>query len=344
MFLDVSEEEASEGPEIWIWGIMEDGERCVLIDRGRRQRFYLHPESVSVEEARRDLDSKLEDKGLMAELRTIEKKRLGRIVNVIEVSGDPLDVEPVLEIARRLFGADSLYEDDLRLSNRYLLEEGISPSSWYKGRYSEVMIDRRNGVDRFFLVENLEVLEKDLPFKPRVLGIDVIYISERGEAKPERDPVAVISVHQNDGKGRQYTLDLGERELLEGFLEAIRSFDPDILVGYASNSLHWNYLLKRADKNSVHLGVGRLGEKPHQSLYGHFSILGRINFDLKDYVDEVTAIQKKNLEELLDYLGIKAVPVESIDPFYYADYWKGSAEKRRSTPFILRRRPTYPIV
>jgi DNA polymerase I len=78
--------------------------------------------------------------------------------------------------------------------------------------------------------------------------------------------------------------------------------------------------LERAKNLNINVELGIFKENIHQSLYGHFSIPGRINIDLKDYVDGNPLLQRKNVEELAQFLGLDP-PRRAIDRLLYHDIW-----------------------
>ncbi len=230
------------------------------------------------------------------------------------------DREDISKVVRD-FGTP--YEDDLRLSVRFILDNGVKPASWYK---CVVELDeiKGSGVDSAYRLIEMEKTEELAAPKLKIIGLDFLYEPKVGTPIPERDPVIAISMARDDGVKRQF---IGkEEDILKTFVEEIGSYNPDVIVGYRLNTAHWPYLLIRAKKLGVKLEVGRLGSEPHQSVYGHFSIAGRINFDLKDYAKEIAELERGTLEELARFLGLSQ-PKLQLDEFLYPKYWKEDKEK-----------------
>ncbi|MFQ5711143.1 MAG: DNA-directed DNA polymerase [Candidatus Geothermarchaeales archaeon] len=322
-FLDVSAERVDDEEQIWVWGLDEEGKPCVLMSKGQVHRFYVAFErEAEAQEAREKFEGVAQECGKDVSLSLREKRRFGRRVHALEVTCPPSILQDLARKAGGMFGKSRVFEDDIRFTHRFLLDHDVAPSSWYLASAEKV---REEGGLDFYAFDSMKSLDLETIPATKIMGFDIVYYSKRGEADPGRDPVAIISLCSGDGEEWQLNLEGGEKAVLEGFVEAIEKYDPDVLVGFDSNAVHWNYLLRRAKRHGVTLGVGRLGSEPHQSLYGHFSVAGRINFDLRDYASDIAALERKTLEELASYLGIPPGEIEAIEAFLHSKYW---AERR----------------
>src|SRR5260370_34931049 len=104
--------------------------------------------------------------------------------------------------------------------------------------------------------------------------------------------------------------------------------NAECVLRFESNSLRWPYVVKRANKTKVPLKVGRDGGPPHQSLYGHYSLIGRANVDLLNFADDLYEVKNKTIENVAKYLGIQSPNQKPIDETAYFDYWsKPNQEK-----------------
>ncbi|MBS7632520.1 hypothetical protein KEJ15_02705, partial [Candidatus Bathyarchaeota archaeon] len=65
-----------------------------------------------------------------------------------------------------------------------------------------------------------------------------------GSPKPERNPTILISVATNQGGEKCFVVDENkdDRQILQAFVDYIKRFNPDVLVGYGVNELDWPYL------------------------------------------------------------------------------------------------------
>ena len=135
--------------------------------------------------------------------------------------------------------------------------------------------------------------------------------------------MAIISVATNHGDVQQYTAENNnDKHIIESFVSFVRQFDPDIIVGFGSNSHDWQYLITRAKKHKINFYVDRTDTTPHTSVYGHTSITGRTSIDFFDYADELSEVKLKTLENIADYLDVMKLDKRTLlDEADYAVYW-----------------------
>ena len=295
--LDVVEAEGT----VDLWGVGEDGRR-VVVKVPFRPYFYVVPagEAVKLEGARE-----------------VHMFRLGNRVRCLRVEAE--DAERMAEEVVRK-GLGEAYGYDIRRPDLFLVSTGLMPGGWAA---STVELAERGPYDVYRSTGPPRPLEdrRDLP-RIRILSFDPIYVSRVASPRPERDPVVAISLY--DGSSAK-TLVGDEREVLGSFVEEVKALDPDVVLGFQSNRLHWNYLSKRAENAGLKLPLGRDGSEPHGSVYGHVSVRGRANVDLSEFVEEVPEVKLERLEELSRYLGLEA-PEEAPDYFEFGELWE---ERRR---------------
>lgn len=312
--VDVSAEQVNGLDEIWIWGLTRNGERCIFRCLNQKQKFYIVVNGMDPDKV---LNIVKEIPGVTG-CRLTTKRSFGDVRDAIEVLCIPSKTEDIIKTVKsRVFNGE-LFEDDIRFSNRFLLDNDVSPSSWYEAEVEDSDITFGDGVDKVYILKSMSKI--DIASNPslKVVGIDVIYYSDRGSPKPERNPIVAISIAKSDGETLQFSGD--EVEVLKSFIETIKRFNPDVIVGFKMNTFHWPYLLKRCSKLGLRLEVAKINNEPHQSLYGHFSVAGRINFDLKEYADEIVELERGTIEELARYLGVE-IDAEPVDEFYHSTYW-----------------------
>lgn len=326
--LDVNYEIRDNHPEIWIWGISEENKRILVIDRSFVTYFYLVLEEgetpgIVVERAMQ----RKNEFPYIARLEPSKLKLFGKPLDVIKVYCQNPDLIPRYSKAlSKIEGVRKCLEDDIRYSMRYLVDNDITPCGWY-----EVEVENTNGrpliqIDKVCLARSVpkRVQREETP-QLRVLGFSMICYSQKGAPKPEKNPVIILAVATNYGEEKQLVAEnRNDKELIESFVEFVKSFDPDVVIGYGTNRQHWQYLLGRSAKLGMKLHVDRVGTEPHTSLYGHVSIRGRANVDLEDFADEFPDVKVKTLENIADHLGVmrlqKRTIIEDVDlPKYWDD-------------------------
>jgi DNA polymerase I len=334
-FLDINAEVKDHNPEIWIWGIDDQGKRVLIIDRNFSSYFYLvlkeGQDSRAVIETINS--NKAKEFPFVSKLEEARLRYFGKPVEVLKVAcQDPDVIAKYARTIAKIPGVKESLEDDIRYSIRYLIDNNVSPCSWHEIEVEEEKNTLGVQVDKLYAAKSPpKSIERIESPKLRMLGFSTIAYSSKGSPRPEKNPVVIISVATNDGADKPFVAqDLSDKPVLEAFVKCVREFDPDVVVGYGINRKDWLYLTTRAKKLGVNLFVGRVNTEPHMSVYGHVSVTGRANVDLFDFSDELPEVKVKTLENVADFLGVmkleKRMLIEEVD---FASYWEDS-EKRAS--------------
>jgi len=284
-----------------LWGALEDGGRAV-VEVPFRPYFYLVPSgNVPIPPGARE----------------VERLRLGKPVRCLRIeAGEGSDIAKDAEDAAGK-GLGEAYGYDIRYSDLFLISTGLRPASWASADAEQV-----GGSGDYVTYRSVGAVEAlpgrvDVP-DLRIVSFNPIYLSRHASPRPERDPVAAISVY--DGKSAR-TFSGDETSVLGSFIDEVRRLDPDIVLGFQSNKVHWDYLSRRAGAAGVRFSIGRGGSEPHGSVYGHVSLRGRANIDVSEFVDEVPEIKLERLEELAGYMGMD-VPRDAPEDFEVGAMWE----------------------
>jgi len=327
--LDVNQEVVNNIPEIRVWGLDEKGRKILLIDRNFKPYFYVlpkKPEDVNIlaEKIKKEFSD-------VIDTRVEEKRYFGENVKVVKVilkNHEKIDQHIKNLIKNPL--VKETFHDDLRYSSLYLVEQDLKPCGWHKVEAEKISPIQGVKVDEVYLVKGKpEAYERfDLP-PLKLLAFSVIYHTKIGSPNPNRDPILVVSTVNNDGEKKVFTAKNGDdKGLIKEFVDYIQQFDPDVVVGYNSNRMDWPYLLQRSKKVGVKLAIDRVGEEPHTSVYGHVSIVGRLNIDLLDLAEDFPEVKVKTLENFAAFLGVKETePPTKILETEIHRYWEDK-EKR----------------
>ncbi len=332
--LDINYEVRDHQPEVWLWGIDEDGRRILIVDRGFPAYFYVVPVSgenpKAVAEKIRQMSSSLP---FITGVEVVDRKLFGKPLKVIKIYCQDPDL--VSEYAKKISRLDSVeksLEDDIRYSMRYMIDNNIVPCGWHEVEVEEYQNFEGLQVDKVLLAKSRP---RYLPGvfevpKLRILGFSIICYSPKGAPKPEKNPVVVISVMTNNGEKKQFIAESSEKDskVISEFINYVKGFDPDIIVGYGTNRNDLPYLATRAKRNGLTLSIDRVNSEPHTSVYGHISVTGRANIDLYDYADEFPEVKVKTLESIADYLGVMKIEertlIEDVD---FAEYWENPKKR-----------------
>ncbi len=329
--LDINYEVRSDVPEIWLWGICESGERVLIIDKNFQAYFYAEIEensdaAIVVEEIKKVSHPSVSN------LEFVERRYFGKPVKAVKVyCKNPDAVSGISKNLRKLEGIKDCFEDDIRYSMRYLIDNNVVPCGWHEIEVTEIENKIDVQVDKIYQATSYaKFIEKTEGPPLRILGFSTIYYSKEGSPRPERNPVIIISVRTNTGEQKQFLSneDKNDATALKAFIQYIRDFNPDIMVGYGVNGQDWSYLTERCKKVDLRLLVDRAKTEPHTSVYSHVSLTGRVNIDLADYADEFPEIKVRTLENMAEYLGVMKIEYRTIvEDVEFADHWDDPAKR-----------------
>ena len=337
--LDINYEVKDHKPEVWLWGIDEKENRILIIDREVTPYFYaVLNEEAKPEEVIEKIKVRKNELPFITGIQPVEKKYFGRKVKALKIScQNPEFVSKYAKRIEKIEGVKNCLEDDIRLSMRYLIDNEVTPCGWHEIEAEEIPNELGLQVDKVYLASSKPkycVEKHEIP-KLRILGFSIICYSPKGSPKPEKNPVVIISAATNAGEEKQFVAENSQNDsdVIKDFIGFVKSFDPDIIVGYGTNRNDLPYLTTRAKKNGFLLTIDRANTEPHTSVYGHVSITGRANVDLFDFADELPEVKVKTLENIADYLGVMKLEertlIEDVD---FAEYW----EKPEKKPELLK--------
>ncbi|MGC8994456.1 MAG: 3'-5' exonuclease, partial [Pyrobaculum sp.] len=173
-------------PEVRIFGVVEGGERAVLVDRGFRPYFYVDCPSCDPAVVKSQLGRVAPVEGV----EVVERLFLGRPRRFVKVVAKiPEDVRKLREAAASMPGVSGVYEADIRFYMRYLVDMGVVPCSWNVVDVEEA--GERLGRLPVYRVAEWRGAVGGFPPPLRVLAFDVEVYNERGTPDPLRDPVVM---------------------------------------------------------------------------------------------------------------------------------------------------------
>src|SRR3989449_10877616 len=329
--LDLNHENYEGESSIWLWGITHDGKRVLVIDSNYRAYFYLLPrKEQDPEELRKNLEAEKPHPAI--ENATIEKKKLlGDERVVLKVfCKDPDLVERAARETLKKTGAEATYEEKLRLAIKYQYDHGIKPCQWYEADTTASTIAQKK-----FSVQETQTatdhprpIPKEEPPSLDLLSFSLLSVSRIGAPSPIRNPIQIIN-WRTDKNANEVLLTHADSDqvTIQRFGEDVIKNNPDFFLSFEGNSIHWPYLVKRANKTKTPLRVGRDEGPPHQSLFGHYSLIGRANVDLLNFAEDLYEVKNKTIENVAKYLGIQSSNQKPIDETAYFDYWSKPDQK-----------------
>ena len=181
------------------------------------------------------------------------------------------------------------YEADIRLADRYLMERFIYASVDFRGT--------KQSTAKYPNYTQSQLKPGQYTPSFSVLSID-IECSEKGElysigfASSTYQAVFMIGDNQQGPDFIQWVAD--EKALLQCFIAAIQTQDPDIIIGWNVVNFDFRLLIERAQLYNLKLTLGRGGEAvywrdaPNEVNQGYISMPGRVVIDGIDALKTAT--------------------------------------------------------
>lgn len=337
--LDISTKNVNDTAELWLWGITENGNRVLLIDRSFVDYFYVVMKDGFA-------PTKIADKIMQTHGATIvkmevaERRLFGKPVQTVKVyCRNPSEETKLARALRSVEGVKDCLEDDIRLSMRYLIDNNIVPCSWHEADADEEKNTQNVRADKVYSAKSPpKLLDKTDAPPLRILSFHMTCYSREGTPKPDRNPVIIISTATSTGEEKQFlpNQDKNDKPLISQFIGYVQKFDPDIIAGYGTNTLDWNYLRDRCRTLEIKLNLDRACTEPHTSVYGHISLTGIANLDLADFADQFPEVKVKTLRNLAENLGVtKNASNTAIEDVDFADYWDDKQKRNGLKKFSM---------
>ncbi|MEB2793486.1 MAG: DNA polymerase II [Caldisphaeraceae archaeon] len=329
--LDISYEISNNKPIIMLWGRDRYNKRVTLTYSSFRPYFYLLlDEKADEEKIIKSIYKYSKQKSPILGVESLTLNYLGKPKKVLKITTTiPESVREYRETLSRIEGVKDVLEADIRFSMRFLLDKNLYPMRWYKASVNP--IDKNPFiVDELYeingdIVEDQEMVNVNPLEGLRIMAFDIEVYNPRRTPDPSRDPIIMISIRHGNEKDPIVLEAIGhdDSSLIQEFVELIKKEDPDIIVGYNQNKFDWPYLIERAKKHGIRLDVGRKNPSPpNMSVFGHYSIQGRLNVDLYDFAEELQEIKFKSLVEVSDYLGVMPKDKRvNIEWWQISEYW-----------------------
>src|SRR5256712_12332869 len=330
--LDLNHESYEGKSSIWLWGITHEGKRVLIIDNNYQAYFYLLPrKDQDPEELRNKLEAERPHPTI--ENATIERKKLladERVVLKVFCK-DPDFLEKAAGKTLKKTGAKATYKEKPRLAIKNQYDYGTKPCQWYEAYTASSTIDPREFSvhETLTATDHPSLVAKEEPPGLDLFSFSLLSVSRIGAPSAIRDPVQVISWRTNKNANEVIlTQTNSDDNTVQKFGEDVTKINPDFVLSFEGNSVHWPYIVKRSSKTKTPLRVGRDGGPPHQSLYGHYSLIGRANVDLLNFAEDLYEVKNKTVENVARYLGIKLSDPKTIDETSYFDYWSKPDQRK----------------
>ena len=307
---------------IRLWCKSKEGENFIVLDKTFEPYFYAFTHEYDVEDQKRK--RQIEELRIVRNSEEIRAKRvefcqkrlLGRDRRGLKIFTSLPRHVPLLREEVRTLGIIAL-EADVLFPIRYLIDKQLRLFDCVKVEGIEIELDYAKAI-LASRVTYKEMSGSELPAL-KILAFDCEMATQGGYGmpSPRRDPIIILAVAYSEGaeiKSKLFTLSNEEYEagddsnLLKDFLNCIDELQPEIIVGYNTDSFDWQYIRERAKLHGIQLTLGADGSKIHYGKEGVLptvNITGRLNVDLfKLAKRDLDSVKVKKLENVAEFLGV----------------------------------------
>ncbi len=266
--LDIMYKVIDERPVIHLFGKTADNKQiCVLYDDFEPYFYVIPKKGLDITEQLKNFKITRNDQTYaVTRVEAVKKKYFGKDVDAIKVFTKlPRDVPVISSELRNLSSIESINENDILFTRRFLIDKNIVPLTLYE---AEGSFGQQNLKVPAFKAEKIESFGTETFLRPKILSVDIeTYTPIYKEIAPEKNPIIMLSFYAKDfqkvfvWKRFKTNLDYvefvdSESELIDKFKDVIESYKPDILTGYFSDGFDLPYIKARADKYKIKLDLG----------------------------------------------------------------------------------------
>jgi DNA polymerase, archaea type len=297
----------------------EINKSIIARDRSFKPYIYVLPHEIEecIEELR-DLNIKKIEK--------VRKKDIGIFKEFLKITlKHPQDVPKLREKIWNLDSVDAVREHDIPFYRRYLIDKGLFPMSEVEvhGECINPTFTSNDEPCIFEVTGQPQPLPSGLP-ELKVLSFDIEACNPKGMPQDNKDPIIMISFSSNHGLRKVFSTKRSsfdfvevlkdEKELLEKFVDTVKSENPDLITGYNTDVFDFPYIRERAARFGVSLDLGVDGSELKFMRRGFANsavIKGRIHVDLYPSMRRYLQLDRYTLERV--YLEIFEEEKKDID-------------------------------
>ncbi|MBI4017597.1 MAG: hypothetical protein HY366_01480 [Candidatus Aenigmarchaeota archaeon] len=256
-------------PLVRIFCKRPDGRTVCVFYRNQLPYFYANPKGGA------DAVIGVLKKGFAGELVNVERVKRHLPIGFAEQPADLLKItlrtpSKVPEARTALAPHAEIYEADVLFRYRFFADAGVRGMGWIdvEGSQTTSSTVYCPVIDATSITPVAS--EENAPLRYMAFDIECVSTTEVGMADAEKDPIIMISMVFDPARDDKRSVVLAarpgiknaecyanEKEMLQAFVNALRAYDPDVLVGYNAHNFDIPYILKRLEINGLERKLGR---------------------------------------------------------------------------------------
>lgn len=302
--LDVDYIVENNKPIIRMWCVDDAGKSAVIFDDSFEPYFYVVPYGEVPIGALENMSEEVGGEMIKpVRVDVVERKNFGVPMKCFRIfTMLPRDVPYLREIALK-FG--DVREADILFGVRYIIDRRLIPMGGIEAEGEPVSVAYAS---TGLICHSPKGIPREDEPKLKVMAFDCEMLNPHGMPDAKKDPIIIISIKTDKETKVLTASDDSDKGILKEFVQYIKDYDPDVIVGYNQDSFDWPYINERAKKNKVKLNVCRDGTSPMFGKGGiqkKVKLIGRLNVDLYHVAArDVDGVKIKTLDNVADFLGI----------------------------------------
>lgn len=267
VLLDIDYVTEKDKPVIRLFGKekgSDDVNHIIALDRTFEPYIYVIPQDMG------GALEQLNDMGL-ENTEKVLKKDLAKEMEFIKVTlKHPQEVPKLRDKILSLSMVKDIREHDIPFYRRYLIDNGLFPMSEIEitgetVKESNCVSSKAKNVNIINLEESPLPQVSEFP-ELKILSFDIEVRNPDGMPNSDKDEIIMIGLAGNFGvekvistKGEH--LDYvekveTEKEIIQNFVETVKTHQPDVIVGYNSDNFDFKYIRERAKLLGVRMNMG----------------------------------------------------------------------------------------
>ncbi len=249
-----------------LYGRNQLGERMVVIDSSFSPSFLVTVTNTSSFLEKTESLNIKGDKGSYEVIRLEEvgETHEGSLHRFKVTVNSTWAVGHIASYIKNLESVSGVYEDDIPFIRKYLNSKDITLFVWHEVEGEQV--ERRFRARVIVRAERITRTD-EYSTNLKVLSLMVMGSYARRTEESSEEPITSIML-KGDGIDKLYCwkrsssqnpnreMVMGEAELITRAVHTIRTYDPDVIVGYLSDQYDWAHLKSRARKYGINLELG----------------------------------------------------------------------------------------
>jgi len=317
---------SGNGPIIRIFGKDNEGKSCCVYYKGFYPYFYVKTLDGKEKEVANEIVNRF--KGIVTNISLEEKflpigfqKSPSKVLKV--TVHQPSQVKDIRDEIKKIDGVEEIYEADILFKYRFMIDYDIWGFSWIevKGNYIKTTLGK---VDYEIEAEEIKLIKENgnAPLKIMSFDIECVPKDLMSLPDPSKDPIVIISLAFYPpflgfktkvlvGKYiRKANKDIEcfdtEEDMLKGFIEIVKKYDPDIITGFNILNFDFPYIVKRLKNLNISRKFGRAEDKnvtiQSAGEDNRVSVPGRVVVDVRTLVKADFHLKRYTLDHVAEKL------------------------------------------